>query len=672
MSVGDGFMIAMAAESTDTTTVTSGDDVVARRRGRSKAPNFTYGGPVSVIRLQLDVSDERLRRRVQRQWSAAFRLRRALQRDAAARCRAYWAARHERGADPRGLRARLGLSRKGIEAAARAHIEASGWMRDHLTKAVGLHLADEVWQTVDRHLFADASGRRHGPPRIGSWWDFTRIPGRARSHTKATPVWETYRLVGTLDGHLQAYRHPQLPASVSTAVVAATRPAGTSILAQPARMPAPARPATGSWWDHSGALAVVFTGLPGGDEVLPVRLPHGAGQWARLRHFLADPAVWHKIDLVRVRDGKAPGGWRYYAHLLIHRAGYQAPASRSRRAQIPAGRRAGSMRTCRTWRWPPSPAGIPNSWPSSRSPVTPPSSRRRRGQLNGRGIASAPWIAPGAPPMPTSTVRRSGSTSGRNAEPSTGWPPARSPTRAGPGPPVPMGCRCAPTATTGSRVAIGASAPITPLRPVAPVRPNAPARARSRPASSPPTATPSPSRTVRSPPGRADGARGLPCSVPACWWPPSNANAKPPAARCVAPAPDPPRFPSTACAGRGCRKPSPSAPMTAHTVDCAVTVTSSPPPWRPVSSSPTPTIRARRGSITDLPTPCGRGWPPSKSGRAQSTGTSHHHHQMLDRPGPAATTRWPLLSTQHSAHPRTAQAHGLDVAGPAENNQLPS
>jgi hypothetical protein len=341
MSGGDGFMIAMAAESTDTTTVTSGDDVVARRRGRSKAPNFTYGGPVSVIRLQLDVSDERLRRRVQRQWSAAFRLRRALQRDAAARCRAYWAARHERGADPRGLRARLGLSRKGIEAAARAHIEASGWMRDHLTKAVGLHLADEVWQTVDRHLFADASGRRHGPPRIGSWWDFTRIPGRARSHTKATPVWETYRLVGTLDGHLQAYRHPQLPASVSTAVVAATRPAGTSILAQPARMPAPARPATGSWWDHSGALAVVFTGLPGGDEVLPVRLPHGAGQWARLRHFLADPAVWHKIDLVRVRDGKAPGGWRYYAHLLIHRAGYQAPASRSRRAQIPAGRRAG-------------------------------------------------------------------------------------------------------------------------------------------------------------------------------------------------------------------------------------------------------------------------------------------------------------------------------------------
>ena len=319
-------MIAMAAASTDTTAITSGD-VVARRRGKSKAPNFKYDGPVSVIRLELDVSDPVVRRRVERQWGAVFRLRRALQRDAAARCRAYWAARHERGRDREALRARLGLSRKGIESAAKAHIEASGWMRDHLTKAVGLHVADEVWETVDRHLFADASGRRHGPPRIGSWWEFTRIPGRARSHTKATPVWETWRLVGTLDGHLEAYRHPQLPASVSTAVVAAARPAGTSILAQPPRLPAPLRPASGRWTDHTGALAVVFTGLPGGDVVLPVRLPQGAGQWAHLSHFLADPDVWHKIDLVRVRDRKAPGGWRCYAHLLTHQAGYQAPAT---------------------------------------------------------------------------------------------------------------------------------------------------------------------------------------------------------------------------------------------------------------------------------------------------------------------------------------------------------
>ena len=330
----------MAAAPTDTTAVISGG-VVPRRRGKSKAPNFSYQGPVSVIGLELDGSDPVGRRRVQGQWSAVFRLRRALQRDAGRRCRAYWAARHERGADQKAVRERLGLSRRGIEVAAKGHIEASGWMRDHLTKAVGLHVADEVWETVDRHLFSDSAGRRHGRPRIGSWWDFTRIPGRARSHTKATPSWETWRLVGTLDGHLDAYRGSELPAAVSTAAEAAAQQAGTSILSQPTHLCTPRKPSPGSWGDHAGAFAVVFTGLPAGDIVLPVRLPQGAGQWARLAHFLADPGVWHKIDLVRVRDRKAPGGWRYYAHLLIHRSGYQGAATQARRAQIPTDRRAG-------------------------------------------------------------------------------------------------------------------------------------------------------------------------------------------------------------------------------------------------------------------------------------------------------------------------------------------
>jgi hypothetical protein len=341
LSVGDGFMIVMAAAPTDTAAVTSGDVVAPRRRGKSKAPNFTYDGPVSVIGLELDVSDPVMLGRLERQWAAVFRLRRALQRDAAHRCRAYWAAHRERRRDPAALRERLGLTRKGMAAAAKAHIEASGWMRDHLTKALGLHVADEVWVSVDRHLFADGSGRRHGPPRVGSWWEFTRIPGRARSHTKTTPTWETYRLAGTLDGHLGAYRHPQLPAEITTGAAAVARPAGSSILRQPARLPAPPRPASGSWAAHDGALAVVFTGLPAGDLVAPVRLPHGVGQWAHLGHFLADPSVWHTIDLVRVADRRAPGGWRYYAHLLTHQAGYQSVSTRARRAQIPAGRRAG-------------------------------------------------------------------------------------------------------------------------------------------------------------------------------------------------------------------------------------------------------------------------------------------------------------------------------------------
>ena len=214
-------------------------------------------------------------------------------------------------------------------------------MRDHLTKAVGLHVAAEVWETVDRHLFADASGRRHGPPRVGSWWEFTRIPGRARSHTKSRPVWETYRLVGTLDGQLGTYRHQRLPAEITAGAAATGQPAGSPILAQPARLAVPTRPASGSWADHDGALAVVFTGLPAGDVVLPVRLPQGAGQWTRLIHFLADPDVWHKVDLVRVADRKARGGWRYYAHLLIHHSGYQSASTRARRAEIPTDRRAG-------------------------------------------------------------------------------------------------------------------------------------------------------------------------------------------------------------------------------------------------------------------------------------------------------------------------------------------
>ena len=336
-------MNLMAATRTEMMAAAGGDGLVggSRRRGKPKARNFCYAGPVAVIRLELDASDDRVRRRLQRQWAAVFRLRRALQRDAAARCRAYRAAGHQRAADPKALRSRLGLTRKAIEAAAKKHIEASGWMRDHLTKAVGLHVADEVWQTIDRHLFADRSGHRHGPPRVSSWWDFTRIPGRARSHTKDQPTWETYRLVGTLDGHLASCRHAQLPAGVHTAQQAAAEPVGTSILAQPARLPAPTRPAGTSWWQHDGALAVVFTGLPAGDLVLPVRLPCGAGQWRHLAHFLADPSLWHKIDLVRVRDRKAPGGWRYYAHLLIHAGGYQSPSTITRRSQIPPGRRAG-------------------------------------------------------------------------------------------------------------------------------------------------------------------------------------------------------------------------------------------------------------------------------------------------------------------------------------------
>jgi hypothetical protein len=89
------------------------------------------------------------------------------------------------------------------------------------------------------------------------------------------------------------------------------------------------------------------------------------------------------------------------------------------------------------------------------------------------------------------------------------------------------------------------------------------------------------------------------------------------------------------------------APTTAAAAGCGPTGTSCRRPWRPALTSPTRKTRGPRGSTTDLPAPYGRGWSPSKSGRVQSTGTSQQHHRMLDRPGPAATTRWPLLNKQH-------------------------
>lgn len=277
-------------------------------------------------------------------WEAAFRLRRAVQRDARHRCAAYWRHADSRVAGPKGARERLGLGREGLESAAKRHIDDSGWMRDHLTKALGPRIAGEVWNTVDRHLFADASGKRHGAPKIGDWFGFARIPGRARSHTKTQPTWETFGLAGSVDGHLNAYRHPDLLSQITSAAQAALLPAGTSVLAKIQPMPTPVPPPKGrkaNWRSYDGPLAVVLTGLPAGDLVLPVRLPRGAGQWAHLVHFLADPSIWHKIDLVRARDRKAPGGWRYYAHLMILGPGYQAESTRARRAATATGRVAG-------------------------------------------------------------------------------------------------------------------------------------------------------------------------------------------------------------------------------------------------------------------------------------------------------------------------------------------
>jgi hypothetical protein len=303
-----------------------------------------------VIRLPLDVSRLDSQLRVERLFSAMWSVKRTLQRDARDVVDAYWAGDVCREDDAKAWRVELGLSRAGMERRGYRHMERSRHLGQHVTKALVMHQADEVWEGVSRHLFPDASGRRFGRPKTGTWWDYTRIPGRARSHTTARK-WETFRLHGTLAGHLDAYRHWDLDPAAALPEQAAGLPPKTSVLAQPRRMPVPVRPRrveTGevtakgkpktraaNWWDHTGPLVVVFTGgvdSRRGDLVLPVRLPSGAGRWLRLVHFLNNPQTWHKVDLVRRRDASSPGGWTYEAHLMVLTSGHASPLTKARRA----------------------------------------------------------------------------------------------------------------------------------------------------------------------------------------------------------------------------------------------------------------------------------------------------------------------------------------------------
>jgi hypothetical protein len=285
-----------------------------RTRGPNKQTPWSRSADdgVSVLRLALDVSDPLERSRLETMFEDGYQLRRALQRDARDRCRAYKAAVHERSQDATAVRARLGLSRTALEHAAYAHLDAAPHLRRGLTKALAMHLADSVWTAAERHLFRDARGNRHGLPRVGRWFDFTRLPGRARSHTTDNK-WETFRLHGSLTGHRAAY----------------TDRDGDFV--QPRRM-RPVDP--DAWWTHDGPLAVVFTGLGGGTLVLPVRLPTAPSNQPILDHHLADPCRWHKIDLVRHRAPHAAGGWRYEAHLMVLTAPYVSPSANQRRARI--------------------------------------------------------------------------------------------------------------------------------------------------------------------------------------------------------------------------------------------------------------------------------------------------------------------------------------------------
>lgn len=285
-----------------------------RTRGPNKQTPWSRKSDdgMSVLRLALDVSDPAQRSRIELMFGAAYSLRRALQRGARSRCRAYWAAIHERARDPAATRERLGLSRKAFERAASEHVDRAPHLRRLVTKALALHLADSVWTATERHLFRDARGKRHGMLHIGRYYDFKRLPGRAKSHT-TEHKWETARLHGSLDGHRAAY----------------TDRSGDFVQPRQLRVVE-----SDAWWSYNGPLAVVFSGLSGGTLVLPVRLPTAPSNQPILEHHLSDPSKWHKIDLVRRRDPNATGGWRYEAHLMVLTEPYVSPSAERRRRTI--------------------------------------------------------------------------------------------------------------------------------------------------------------------------------------------------------------------------------------------------------------------------------------------------------------------------------------------------
>lgn len=204
----------------------------------------------------------------------------------------------------------------------RLPLDASDPLVRHLTKALALHIADQVFEGASRHLFKDASGRTQGEPTIPKYFDFQMIPGRARSHTRSHK-WETFRIHGSLAGHLGAYRAPGLSHEFSPAELVQLPP-GTSIFAQPRHLKAPLKPKR-SWWSYDGPICMVLSGIPAlgdTDFVLPIRLPQGSGAYPHLYHHLGDPNAWHKVDLVRHQDASEPGGWRYEAHLMVLKEPY--------------------------------------------------------------------------------------------------------------------------------------------------------------------------------------------------------------------------------------------------------------------------------------------------------------------------------------------------------------
>jgi hypothetical protein len=295
------------------------------------------GQDTSTFVVSLDTSDAHERKRLQTLYFTMFNLRRALQRDAQRLCRTYWGRKEDR--DTMGWKAvaeDLGLNRNGFEQLARDHARNARWAMDHVSMALVNHMAAAVFEDAARHLWSDNTGKRHGALRVTAPHQFATIHGRARSHTTVNN-WETFRLYGTLQGHLDAYGHGALREPTLESV--ATLSPGSAVLRQHTMT----TPGPTKWSSYAGPLVMVFAGGPHSHESelqLPVRLPQGRGQWDRVVHFLSQPDLWHKINLVRRADSSQPGGWRYEMHLLVLSAGFTSAKNCAKLDASPTDRRA--------------------------------------------------------------------------------------------------------------------------------------------------------------------------------------------------------------------------------------------------------------------------------------------------------------------------------------------
>ena len=205
-----------------------------------------------------------------------------------------------------------GCRRRRFEYAAYDHVDAAPHLRQYVTKALAMHLADSVWSATERHLFRDTTGARQGMPGVSR---LVRLHAATRSCALA------YQ--GAHVGDVPALRLARRP---SRRVHRRRR------MLPAAAAHAPDRRADAIVVGLRRALSRSCSrACPAARSSCRCGCRPSPSNQPILDHHLADPERWHKIDVVRRRDPNAAGGWRYEAHLMVLVAPYVAPAVAARR-----------------------------------------------------------------------------------------------------------------------------------------------------------------------------------------------------------------------------------------------------------------------------------------------------------------------------------------------------